>query len=139
MPMVNVSEKTLDELKDFKDNEGFKSLNGAIRYLLKNPELKTEIESAGTWPTSAINDINHARVKLETKMRFPVSLTARVYLSSRLRKSLDRQLTNTEITFRQFLIKNNLAIFYEWEYTEDDIAIVRSENHQVTIKNIKLS
>ena len=101
----------------------------------------SEIESSGPWPENVIGDINLARIELIQKMQFPKwdKFTGRVYLSPILVKVLDKQVPNVAITYRMFLIKNGLATIHEWENAENDVAVMRSEDHEVTIKNIRFN
>ena len=137
--MVNVSEKTLDELKTFKNEEEIKSLDGTVRYLLERSPQNMEVESSGPWPKNAITDINVARCKLIQKMRFPKwgKFIASTHLSRSLLSILDRQLPNTNISYRTFLIKNGLSTTHKWVNAENDVAVIRSEDYEVIIRNIK--
>lgn len=139
MPMVNVSDKTLEKLKGIRKQEELKSLDGTILHLVNRPLGLIELESEGPWPEHAISDINTARIELENRMRWPTSITANVHLSTTLVKVLDKQLGKLDITYRMFLVSNNLARIYEWDFAEDDVAVVRSQFHEVIIKSIRFN
>lgn len=99
-----------------------------------------EIESVGPWPENSITDINRARVELMNQTRFLCSsLTAKVYLSTILEKSLDYQLGGAPISYRNFFIENDLATIHEWGSLENNVAVVRSEDHEVKIINVKMN
>jgi len=67
----------------------------------------SSVAASGAWPANAIADVNTARTALENAGFIgeePIMIGQPTAI-----KCLDRQLTNTEITYRQFLLRNGLV------------------------------
>ena len=93
-----------------------------------------EIKSDGNWPAKSIVDVNQARVELHKKGHFDDNYY--LVASSKRIKCLDGLIPDQTITFRQFLLSNNLVkemvevrdainqedvflIWYKVSFTED--------------------
>ena len=123
-------------------------------------KLNTEMESSGTWPEHALDDINTARHKISV-VDWDDHPNVNVYVGTSACHSFDHRLVRDySLTYRRFLENNNLATIHELKQEEarmvefkdhniilsvneakridSSTAFVRYKGHEVVIKNIEL-
>ncbi|GAF90981.1 unnamed protein product [marine sediment metagenome] len=106
----------------------------------------TLIESAGSWPTTVVEDIINARNEL-AELGHGVLVATQflgyytpvdVRVSPRLHEALNRNIPVTTVSYRRFLEGNNVATFIEDDGIEDDVALVSFENDTIQINGLEI-
>ena len=106
----------------------------------------TLIDSEGPWSSHLISDINHARSILEDHGHAPLILTqflgyytpVEIRISSKLITASENLISQTHVSYRQFLEKNSIATIIADDSIEDTIALVSYENDTVQINDIEV-
>ena len=139
MPMVNVSEKTLERLKMVRDREELKSLDSTINYLSEPApySYKTKIKSRGIWPDYLFNDLNPARNTLQMKGAL---IDHCLLCSHEVYDCLLEKMPDKDITYENYLINNHIVkkiipwttnkdsavlMYYAIDYDELDVNLLK--------------
>lgn len=107
----------------------------------------TLVESAGWWPATFAEDIVGARDKL-VELGHGVLVMAQLLgkgvpvdmrVSSSLYEVLNQNISNTRISYREFLEKNNIATVICDDIVDADIVLVSFENDTIQINGVQSS
>lgn len=106
-----------------------------------------EIESKGRWPTNAVDDIVEARDKFVTDLGHEVLVVSQfvgyyipveVHAIPKICNELNQNIRGTNVSYKDFFEKNNIAKIIEDDNIDEDKVIVSFDEDEIQINNIQL-
>ena len=106
-----------------------------------------EIDSQGRWPTNTVADIINARDKLVTELGHEILVVSQfagyyvpvdVRAVPRICEELNQFITGTNVSYRDFFEKNQIANIIEDNEVEDFMAIVFFDGDEIRVNNVQL-